>query len=106
MLYSDPTKSWKKQAMIDVTIAVIVVFLPLLSFLHLLIPQEGATIRLLGFDFAHGFADNQVFIWFVFMHISSFCFYTVDLPFFKRVLAISLVDSALPFYDLSLLGVL
>jgi len=83
MLYSDPTKSWKKQAMIDVTIAVIVVFLPLLSFLHLLIPQEGATIRLLGFDFAHGFADNQVFIWFVFMHISSFVF-TLSIFLFSK----------------------
>lgn len=74
MLYSNATKSWKKQAIIDVTIAGMVLLLPLLSFLHLLIPEKGDAIRLLGFDFLHGFADNQVFIWFFLMHISSFVF--------------------------------
>jgi uncharacterized membrane protein len=72
MLYSHPTTSWKKQATTDLSIAVIVVFLPLLSFLHLLIPQEGATIRFFGFEFDHGFANNQVFIWFLLMHIIFF----------------------------------
>lgn len=74
MLYSHPTTSWKKQATTDLSIAVIVVFLPLLSFLHLLIPQEGATIRFFGFEFDHGFVNNQVFIWFLLMHLSSFIF--------------------------------
>ena len=83
MLYSDPTKSWKKQAIIDVIIAVMVLLLQLLYFLHLLIPEKGDTIRILGFKFEHGFADNQFFIWFLFMYISSYVF-TMSIFLFSK----------------------
>lgn len=76
-------KSWKRQAIIDVSIAVMVLLLPLLSFLHLLIPSNGDSIQLLGFGFAHGFADNQVFIWFLFMYISSYLF-TLSIFLFSK----------------------
>jgi len=74
MHYPDPAKSWKKQSVVDVTIAMIVLFLPFLSFLHLLIAEESTTLLLFGFEFAHGFTNNQVFIWFMLLHLTSFVY--------------------------------
>jgi hypothetical protein len=57
-----------------VAIAISVLLLPLLSFLHLLIGKEVATFPLFGFEFDHGFPSNQVFSWFMLLHVSSFVF--------------------------------
>ncbi len=83
MHYPDPAKSWKKQSVVDVAIAVFVLFLPFLSFLHLWIAEDGTRLHFFGWEFAHGFADNQVFIWFIFLHLSSFVFVLLILFFSK-----------------------
>ncbi len=83
MQYPDPVKSWKKQSVVDVSIAMIVLFLPLLSFLHLWIAEDAIAFQILGFEIAHGFGDNQVFIWFILLHVSSFIFVLLILFFSK-----------------------
>lgn len=75
--------SWKRQSVQDITVALLVLFLPFISFFHLLFSSELTSLNLFIFQIDHGFPDNQVFAWFILMQFSSFAFTLLMLLFSK-----------------------
>jgi hypothetical protein len=67
-------RSWKGIFLIDATIAMIVLTLPFLIFIHLLFDPLSKEFVVLGQTVNHGFPDNQVFIWYLLNSIIAFAY--------------------------------
>ncbi|MCO5723584.1 hypothetical protein [Robiginitalea marina] len=67
-------RSWKEIFLIDATIALIVLTLPFLIFIHLLFDPLSKEYIILGQTINHGFPDNQVFIWYILNSIIAFAY--------------------------------